>query len=108
MSDKHYWETVDAIFSEKTGVFDRLVKVAGLDPRSDFRDRSLLGIDFTGADLRGFDFSGSDLRGTCVEDARSVDKTTIFSDGTVLDDDAKMFLAAKSLLKVSNSETQRP
>jgi signal transduction histidine kinase len=90
------WDLVDAVFSEQTGIFDNLVAVSGLDRAVDFRDRSMMGFDFTAADIRGFDFSGSDLRGTNVQDARLIDHTTIFDTETTLDDDAALFLASRN------------
>jgi signal transduction histidine kinase len=96
-SDKS-WGLIDSVFSEPTGIFDSLVGVSGLDRAVDFRDRSMIGFDFTGADIRGFDFSGSDLRGTNLQDARLIDHTTIFDTDTTLDDDAALFLASRNHL----------
>jgi hypothetical protein len=43
--------------------FATLVKLAGLDPRQDFRGVSLRGVDFGRADVSDFDFTDADLSG---------------------------------------------
>ena len=53
-----------AIYEEPTGLFHNLVAAAGLDPKSDFKNRDLRVLSFVDAHVDGFDFSGSDLRGT--------------------------------------------
>jgi len=57
------------LFEEQTLLFHELVKAAGLDPGSDFRNRDLRGMVLANADLDGFNFSGSDLRGTGIRNA---------------------------------------
>ena len=51
-----------AIYEEPTGLFHNLVAAAGLDPKSDFKNRDLRVLSFVDAHVDGFDFSGSDLR----------------------------------------------
>jgi len=53
---------VDDVFDSSEKSFSELVKVAGLNPRYDFRFADLSGIDFSYADLGAYDFTGADLR----------------------------------------------
>ena len=80
-------ENLVAVFEETTGLFHNLVSAAGLDPKSDFRNRDLRGMCFTDAELDGFDFSGSDLRGTNLKGAKRVARTTAFARARLDDDD---------------------
>lgn len=59
--------------------FVELAKVAGLDPKNDFRFADLQGVNFTNCSLVGFDFTGADLRNTFGENVRW-DETTILAD----------------------------
>lgn len=63
--------------------FDKLVALAGLDPREDFRHAELRALNFCGADLRGYDFSGSDLRDTVIDGNTLIDETTILDGANV-------------------------
>jgi hypothetical protein len=74
------------LYSEPTGLFNKLVAASGLAPDFDWRGRDLRDMDFTGADLREFDFSGCDLRGTNLRAAAKIDDTTKLS-GAKLDDE---------------------
>lgn len=68
---------IEAVLTSNDMRFDRLVRLAGLDPISDFTYADLRDLNFCGADLRGFDFTGSDLRG-CAKDERTlIDPTTV-------------------------------
>jgi len=49
------------VLEYKSDDFLELVKIAGLNPKSDFRYISLSGLNFFYMDLSGFDFTGSDL-----------------------------------------------
>lgn len=46
----------------KSGNFTDMARVAGLDPKNDFKWLNLSGVDFTNSDLTGFDFTGCNLR----------------------------------------------
>ena len=72
--------------------FRSLAKIAGLDPRYDFRGAQLQGLDFRDENLRGFDFSGADLTG--ADFRRAQVSQTYFENATLtgvvglnLDDD---------------------
>lgn len=65
--------------------FVRLVELAGLDPRTDFRRTSLAGLSFAGQNLRSFDFSGSNLSG-CRWDGALISTTKL--NGAVFDKQA--------------------
>jgi formylglycine-generating enzyme required for sulfatase activity len=56
-------EVLRQIFNAETKTLAELVKVAGLDPRRDFRYADWRHVDFGDADLRGYDFSGADVTG---------------------------------------------
>src|SRR5882762_4186563 len=49
---------------------DRLVEIAGLDPRRDLRFADLQGVDFSGSTLIGWDLTGADLQGAKFVGAR--------------------------------------
>lgn len=55
--------------SADTG-FVALAKLAGLDPRRDFRFADLSGTDLRGEDLRGFDLTGANLDGARIMGTR--------------------------------------
>ncbi len=64
------WKPVDEIIrriklveAADTDNFVNLVKLAGLDPTSDFRDFDLSGVSFENCDLRGLIFVGATFRG---------------------------------------------
>ena len=54
---------MDMIMSASNS-FDELVRISGLDPKSDFQYADLTEVDFGDADLRIFRFFGSDLSGS--------------------------------------------
>jgi Leucine-rich repeat (LRR) protein len=54
--------------------FVALVRLAGLDPASDFRGAVLDGVDFGTDDLSNFDFSDADLTGADTSRATGLDK----------------------------------
>src|SRR5689334_2501376 len=61
--------TIHRIRRSEEKDFMTLVRIAGLNPKSDFRYANLSGMDFGYADLRGFDFTGADLRGADLRSA---------------------------------------
>lgn len=69
LSDGTFFNDQEAAAIEAVGTaapeatFSDLVKLAQLDPTSDFRFSNLAGIDLSCSDLRGYDFTGADLRG---------------------------------------------
>lgn len=60
---------VQALFKEPSDRFDRLVRAAGLDPKTDLRYGIWKNLDFSNLNLAGFDFTGADLTGTVFRDA---------------------------------------
>ncbi|MEQ8374747.1 MAG: pentapeptide repeat-containing protein [Roseibium aggregatum] len=72
-------EAIDNVLESDNPRFDRLVALAGLDPKKDFSYADLRRLNFCGADLRGFDFTGSDLRQCARNDHTIIDPTTIFT-----------------------------
>src|SRR4051794_17717534 len=77
MTEKHR-ATIRSIRHSEQKDFMTLARIAGLNPKSDFRHANLSGIDFGSADLKGFDFTGADLRGADLRYA-SIDGA-IFTD----------------------------
>ncbi|MEM1159371.1 MAG: pentapeptide repeat-containing protein [Pseudomonadota bacterium] len=71
--------TIKKIEEAETDRFVDLVKIAGLDPKKDFRNRNLRNVDFSNSDLAGFDLRGSDLRGANFEGATI--SGAVFDDG---------------------------
>jgi hypothetical protein len=61
---------LDSVLSVSEERFDRLLELAGLDPRCDLRFSDLRGVDFAGSVLIGWDFTGSDLSGASFLGAR--------------------------------------
>ena len=74
---------IERVISSDSPRFDLLVKVAGLDPRTDFVFTDLRSLNFCGADLRGFNFTGSDLRKAIRNKTTLIDETTIFVNAKV-------------------------
>jgi hypothetical protein len=68
----------EVLLTQERG-FSTLVRMAGLNPASDFRGRDLRGWPLADEDVRGFDFTGSDLRSTGIENSLQ-DATTILTD----------------------------
>lgn len=62
-------ETLVALRRADGATFDRLVRIAGLDPARDLRGTDLAGVDFTDSDLAGFDFSDADLTNATLDRA---------------------------------------
>ena len=66
--------------------FIKQVDFLNLNPKRDFRNADLVGVNFSNSDLAGFDFTGSDLRGATGINVKW-DHTTIFrgadTDGSV-------------------------
>lgn len=62
--------------------FERQIRFAGLDPRTDLQQADLSGVDFSHSNLAGYDFTGADLRGATGIGVRW-DATTVFN-GTEL------------------------
>jgi len=63
------YRRIARLLAAETADFNALVKVAELDPATDFRHADLAGTSMAGADLRGFDFSFSDFRNVDVTGA---------------------------------------
>lgn len=70
---------IAAVLATNERDFATLVRIAGLNPGSDFRGRDLRGWPLADEDVRGFDFTGSDLRSTGIESSLR-DATTILTD----------------------------
>jgi hypothetical protein len=87
------------LYSEPSELFHDLVAAAGLDPRVDFRDRDLRGMQFAGANLSGFDFSRSDLRGTAVRASKGFDGRTDLTEARLDPEDRKWFEERFQLLR---------
>jgi hypothetical protein len=75
--------SIDAITRHEDRQFDHLVRMAGLDPKTDLRFANLRLVDFRGADIRGFDFSGADLRYSTKDQLTLIDDTTKFDDAII-------------------------
>lgn len=73
-------EAIEAVLASEFTRFDKLVKIAGLDPKIDFQYTDLRRLDLRGADLRGFDFTGSDLRQCIFNKSTLIDETTVFEE----------------------------
>jgi len=61
------------------------VKLAGLDPATDFRNADLTKLDFGESDVAGWDLSGSTLHGSDLSRVKNIDQailseTTDFGD----------------------------
>jgi formylglycine-generating enzyme required for sulfatase activity len=52
-----------AVIGAQSNNFMELLKISGLDPKTDLRFADWSGVDFSGCDLRGFDFTGARLHG---------------------------------------------
>lgn len=63
------YRRIARVVAAETLNFNELVRLAGLDPATDFRHADLAGTSMPGADLRGFDFSFSDFRNVDLTDA---------------------------------------
>lgn len=68
---------VTQIVKSKNKNFSQLATLAGLDPKKDFKNMNLDGIDFENSDLSFFDFSGSSMRSCVFSDSNLVG--TVFS-----------------------------
>ena len=101
---------IEAVLSSKIFRFDKLVKIAGLDPGKAFQDTDLRCLDLRGADLRGFDFTGSDLRQCVINGRTLIDNSTIF-ENTKLDwiesDDLPIVQRMQEIETASTSERRQ-
>jgi formylglycine-generating enzyme required for sulfatase activity len=52
-----------AIIRSESDNFVELLRISGLDPKTDLRFADWSGLDFSGCDLRGYDFTGARLHG---------------------------------------------
>lgn len=66
-------EEIIRVREADSDTFSDLVKVAGLDPASDFTHANLQGVDFTGSDLAVFNFEFADLRGAIWDSVTSAE-----------------------------------
>lgn len=64
--------------------FVKLAQYLQLDPKVDFRDSDLTGVDLSNSNLAGYDFSGADLRGATGVGV-TWDKTTSFDNAETED-----------------------
>lgn len=62
-SDDYWTRKIINILESPSENFEELVKISGLDPTEDFKDRDLSSIDFSNSNLESFDFTGSNLQG---------------------------------------------
>ena len=76
-------EAIEQVLTSENPRFDLLVKLSGLNPRSDFKYSDLRRLNFCGADLRGFDFSGADLRQSVRNSSTLIDETTVLDNALV-------------------------
>lgn len=63
-------EKIRVVLEAKTNEFTELVKIAGLNPETDFTYSNLSNGDFSNCDLGGFDFTGSDIENAIFEGAK--------------------------------------
>jgi hypothetical protein len=61
---------IERVLQAETTSFIELAKIAGLDPKEDFRFANLAGTDFSNLDLGGFDFFGARLDGASFKGAK--------------------------------------
>ena len=59
-----------AVIGAESDNFAELLKISGLDPKTDLRFADWSGVDFSGCDLRGFDFTAARLNGCRFDGAR--------------------------------------
>lgn len=62
-------EVLAKIHSAETDNFVELVRISGLDPKSDFRFANFEGMSFSNCKLMGFDFTGCDFTNAVIGDA---------------------------------------
>jgi hypothetical protein len=74
-------KTVRAIKNARKAGFADLVRIAHLDPATDFVGGNFAGFDFGDTDLTGFNFAGADLRGANLH--RAVIKGTLFDEAAI-------------------------
>ncbi|WP_019953311.1 pentapeptide repeat-containing protein [Yoonia vestfoldensis] len=101
--------SIDAVFAAPDTRFDKLVKLVGLNPLTDFQYADLRGTNFCGADLRGFDFTGSDLRDCIRNDKTVVDHSTILVNADVqwIDVEYLPIVAKMQDIEISQSSEKR-
>jgi UDP-3-O-[3-hydroxymyristoyl] N-acetylglucosamine deacetylase len=75
-AENHLLEGLKNVIFASDGIFSNLVKLANLDPKTDFRFLNLSGVDFGGSDLREFNFTGANLSNSVWRDAQ-YDSSTI-------------------------------
>lgn len=75
-------DMVKEIEATNTDNFVKLAEVLGLDPKNDFRNSNLSGVDLSNCDLRGWDFTNANLRGATGVNV-IVDSTTIITGADV-------------------------
>ena len=65
MANENVWRNraIAVAKAPKQADFSRLVRLSGLDPRTDFRFADWSGVSFRDCDLSGFDFTGAQLVG---------------------------------------------
>lgn len=61
---RKFFEMAEKVESSKVSGFSELVRIAGLDPETDFQNSNLKGVDFSNSDLSSFNFRGADLSGS--------------------------------------------
>jgi hypothetical protein len=78
------FERAQRFFASTDTNFGQLLKLAGINPKTDLRHADLSHVDFSDSDLRGFDFTGCDLRGSIGVNVEW-DDTTRLTDADVSD-----------------------
>lgn len=76
-------QAIDRLLSTREVRFDKLIELAGMDPKEDLRHSNLRGVNFCGANLRGFDLTGCDLRNAIRNKSTTIDETTILTGALV-------------------------
>jgi sulfatase modifying factor 1 len=86
--------TGNRLIGSKTDSFVELVKISGLDPKTEFIGSDLSGVDFGTDDIAGFVFSRADLRGADFTRARGL-RDAKFAD-VIVDKDTKGLIGVTS------------
>lgn len=104
-----YQALLRSIVDANDVTFCKLVSLAGLDPRKDFRFANLRDVDFRESDIRGFDFTSADLTGAIKNRQTLVDETTIFSQAKIAWIEGETPDIVDKMLSIQNatSSTQR-
>lgn len=76
-------DAIERVLASRDIRFDKLVAIAGLDPKKDFTHSDLRGLNFCGADVRDYNFSCSDLRDIAIDANTQIDQTTILTGAKV-------------------------